>query len=272
MDRARALSPSAGGSGKLPDPITWHTTLLAEVGPNAEGPLPWLEREYTPISTAKEWEQGKCELLVKVYANGAATSWLAAAAPPASVWLSKPTRTLSVPFLIADGRAFRPASVLLLLGGTGVVALPQILQHREPTRQLGISTPRRDQLRVPVDAVVSFREDDALLVPQLAQWCRDGGDERGVRQCTVLLTSANACEPPFPDAPTCDDAESALHGLANARVLRTRLSSTIVSEAYARMPRPCRVVVSGPGAFNTVASRMLAEIVDDEESVTVLSA
>ena len=30
---------------------TWHTTLLAEVGSNGEGPLPWVERDYTPIST-----------------------------------------------------------------------------------------------------------------------------------------------------------------------------------------------------------------------------
>ena len=43
-----------------------QVTLLAEVGPNAEGPLPWVEREYTPVSSAKQWELGRCELLVKV--------------------------------------------------------------------------------------------------------------------------------------------------------------------------------------------------------------
>ena len=47
-----------------------QVTLLAEVGPNAEGPLPWVEREYTPVSSAKQWELGKCELLVKVYPGG----------------------------------------------------------------------------------------------------------------------------------------------------------------------------------------------------------
>mgnify|MGYP002832821885 CR=1 FL=1 len=51
-------------------------TLLAEVGANSEGPLPWIERDYTPVSSAKEWETGKCDLLVKVYPDGAATSWL----------------------------------------------------------------------------------------------------------------------------------------------------------------------------------------------------
>ena len=60
----------------MPEPITWHTTLLAEVGANAEGPLPWVERDYTPISTAKQWEQGRVEILIKIYPGGAATPWL----------------------------------------------------------------------------------------------------------------------------------------------------------------------------------------------------
>ena len=42
----------------MPEQVTWHTTLLAEVGRNEEGPLPWVERDYTPVSGAKEWEQG----------------------------------------------------------------------------------------------------------------------------------------------------------------------------------------------------------------------
>lgn len=73
------------------------------VGRNEEGPLPWIERDYTPISTAKEWEQGRCrhcdacaciqvhshihtyayvymhgrvDILIKIYNDGAATSWL----------------------------------------------------------------------------------------------------------------------------------------------------------------------------------------------------
>ena len=135
-----AARPHPRGRGRMPEPVTWHTTMLAEVGPNAEGPLPWVERDYTPISSAKDWEAGRCDILIKVYPDGACTSWLYRAAP-ARVWLSKPARTLRVPGLVADGGAFRPASVLLLLAGTGVVALPQILMHRDPMRQLAISTP-----------------------------------------------------------------------------------------------------------------------------------
>ena len=84
-------------------------------------------------------------------------------------WLSKPVRTLRVPSLVHEGGigddgggAFKPGSVLMLLAGTGVVALPQILHHRDPLYKLGISTPKRDQLHVPIDAVLSFREDDVL--------------------------------------------------------------------------------------------------------------
>ena len=44
-------------------------------------------------------------------------------------------------------------------------------------------------------------------------------------------------------------------------------------DATARMPRPCRVVVSGPGPFNAAARRMLVDGgLVDEEDVTILSA
>ena len=140
-------------------------------GPNAEGPLPWIERDYTPVSSAKEWEKGQCDLLIKIYPRGAATSWLHRE-KPTHVWLSKPLKTLSMPSLVPDGTSFRPASILLLLAGTGVVVLPQVLHHRDPMRQLGFASPRRDQLRVPIDLLFSAREDDVLLLPQIAQWCR----------------------------------------------------------------------------------------------------
>ena len=65
-------------------------------------------------------------------------------------------KTLSLPSLVPGDGAFTPASVLLLLAGTGVVALPQILQARDPARKLGISIPRRDQLAVPIDLLLSL--------------------------------------------------------------------------------------------------------------------
>ena len=190
-----------------------------------------------------------------------------------------------MPSLVPEGRAWRPASVLLLLAGTGAVALPQVLAHREPARLLGISLPRKDQLPVPIDCVLSCRGDDVLLLPQAAEWCRDADEAKGVRHLTLLLTppasAASAASgdghahPPFPAAQAGDvaEAERLLQGLAKARVLRARLSADVVSEAVARMPQPCRVVVSGPGGFNTAARGMLAELgVDVDEFVTILSA
>ena len=144
---------------------------------------------------------------------------------------------------------------------------------------------------MPVDVVLSCREDDALLLPQLAGWCRESeeggaGNERvavnavvrGVRSCTLLLTPAaagGAAAAPFPTAPAGDaaEAEGLLQGLPNARVVRARLSAPLVAESWAQMAQPCRVVVSGPGGFNTAARAMLAEAgVDVEAHVTILSA
>ena len=115
-DRKRG-TPHPRGRGRVPRPITWHTTLLAEVGANDEGPLPWIERDYTPISSAHQWEQGRVEILIKIYADGKATSWLYRTKPE-TVWLSRPVRTLAVPSLVHDdGPSFRPASQLVRLRG-----------------------------------------------------------------------------------------------------------------------------------------------------------
>mmetsp|Transcript_2980 Transcript_2980/g.7136 ORF Transcript_2980/g.7136 Transcript_2980/m.7136 type:complete len:367 (-) Transcript_2980:289-1389(-) len=275
----RRGTPHPRGRGLMPEPMTWHTTLLAEVGANAEGPLPWVERDYTPVSSAKEWESGRVDLLIKTYPDGAATSWLRRERP-ARVWLSRPVQTLSVPGLVPEpsfGPRFSPASVLLLLAGTGAVVLPQLLQHRDPIRQLGFPTRRDKQLRVPIDLVLSCREDDVLLVSELAQWCREGGETSGVRSCTLLLTAANQppCEDGSPAASGASgaaEAEATLEALPNARVLRTRLNQSIVSEATARMQQPCRVVVSGPGPFNAAASEWLAAAKVSKDRVTVLAA
>ena len=279
-DRGRG-TPHPRGGGRLVNSVTWHTVMLAHVGSNAEGPLPWVEREYTPISTAKDWEEGHCAILIKVYEEGAATSWLHRTMPE-RVWLSKPLPTLKVPSLVeADGASssgggsteFRPASVLLLLAGTGYVALPQILHHRDAIRNLGIPTPRWRQLPVPIDAVLSFREDDVLCADEIAGFCRDGAS-RGLRRATLLVTGRNAAAvSPFPSCAGRGDAAEAERALriGNASVVRGRLSAAVVEEAVARMPRPCRCVVSGPESFNAAARGFLAGVMD-ADCVTVLAA
>ena len=117
------------------------------------------------------------------------------------------------------------------------------------------------------------RADDVLLLPQIAHWCRSGGEASGLRRATLLLTPANANAPPFPVAAGGDaaEAERELDGIPNALLLRARISPAIVTEALVRMPPPCRVVVSGPGEFNTAVRGMLSELIDDEQ-VTILAA
>ena len=80
--------------------------------------------------------------------------------------------------------------------------------------------------------------------------------------------------PPFADATTGDaaEAEKALRGLENARVLHTRLSPQLLGESLARMPRRCRVLVSGPGEFNSAAREMLDGFGEVAEDITVLAA
>ena len=298
-DLARG-TPHPRGNGRRAEPVTWHVTLLAAVGANDEGPLPWIERDYTPVSTAKEWERGTCDLLVKVYTQGAATSWLLREATLGAEFLmSKPAATLHVPGLTPSGKAapFRPKSMLLMLAGTGVVALPQLLAHRDPVNKLGISTPRRDQMKdTPIDVLLSFREDDVLMLPELTSWCREGAagpvsspygmTHEGVRHCTVLLTppavkpsgdpSGDPSGVPFPNHlhGSSTDADNALASLAKFADVRRgrRLDAEIVEAAVARMPPPVRVVVSGPSAFNGAAREYLRELMDVEKHVTILAA
>jgi hypothetical protein len=124
------------------------------------------------------------------------------------------------------------------------------------------------------------REDDVLLLPQIAQWCRD---DEGLRHCTLLLTpagrvvtganagaGAEVAALPFPEGPGADLAE--IEALENACVIRSRLSPLVLAEAFGRMVKPCRTVVSGPGGFNSAAREMLLALVDDEDDITVLSA
>lgn len=289
--RKRGTPHPRGGGRKPPSPNTWHVTMLAEVGWNDEGPLPWIERDYTPISSAKEWEQGKCDILIKVYSDGAATSWLhrlveqasaKSSEQPPSIWFSQPLQTLRVPKLVtADGAkdARYPSSVLLLLAGTGVVALPQIIHHRDPVGKLNISTHSKHQLCVPLDLILSCREDDVLLLPEILTFCKESlemGDAVGIRRCTLLLTQATeeSARAPFKDFTSSKSEEllEALESLPNVKIRRKRLSQRTVAKALSKMPEPCRVVVSGPGGFNSASRDMLSDEGFPDASVTILEA
>jgi len=290
-------TPHRRGCFRTPEPRTWHTTLAALVGENKKVPLPLVERDYTLISSAKDWENGLCEILIKIYPDGLATSWLhrlcceaavSGSAPVRpKVWLSPPVKTLSVPSLSDDpAAAFKPASVLLLLAGTGVVALPQILAHRDPLGKLGIATRAGDQMRVPIDVVYSCRRDDALMLPEIKQWCNEfsqpgASSACGIRNCMLLVTDSRRDDPaaqipPFPSVlpeESVDQLLTEFQSLPNCQLLQgERLQAHKLAAMVAGMPQPCRFVVSGPDAFNAAVVEMLLDLQVEKGAVTILDA
>jgi len=258
--------------------------MLGEVGANSEGPLPFIERDYTPISSALEWERGRCAILIKIYNDGLLTRWLHEhqKSNGTHVWLSKPVRTLSVPSLIPDDDdGFRPKSVLLLLAGTGIVALPQIMAHREPHRLLGISLPRYKQMACHIDLIFSCREDDILMLPEIKQYCIEGMRPHpkytGLRNCTLLLTKEKKQEeslPPFNDVFKGNiDYDAILNDApANVKTMCSRLDKNLVEEAVGRLDYPYRIIVSGPDSYNNAARELLEECNVESKHVTILSA
>ena len=253
-DRQRG-TPNPRGRGLWPK--TWHVTLLAQVGANAEGPLPWIERDYTPISTAQEWEQGQCDLLIKVYKDGQATSWLRQQALGTKIWLSKPMKTLSVPSLVPDldPKPFRPASYLLLLAGTGIVAAAQVLHHAEMGKCFGGSP----SITAPIHLIQSCRADDVLMSADLERWSTAGL----LKSWSLLLTDPEPGPLPFPDAPGFN---------LTRHVVRSRISKDILQRQLEQCHKPCRVLVSGPAGFNAAAQSLLVDLGCGREAMTVLSA
>ena len=319
-DDPKRGTPHPRGSGNLPKPNTWHVTMLGCIGEDytstgagdeREGPLPWIERDYTPISSALDWERGRCSILIKVYDDGKLTPWLDKVSrqhgsgreasnigvPNAKMWLSKPVPTLSMPAMVLASEEaseqVSPSSVLLLLAGTGIVALPQILAHRDPIRQLGISTPRRKQLRCPIDLIHSCRDDDVLMLPEIRDYCIEGDQSKsspntpfkGLRSYTLLLSGANTSTGAFRndivhggDGATA--AKETLKGVSNATVLEaTKIDEHTIAHALARIERSnngnstntIRIVVSGPGSYNAAVRSILVDRCRVESSrVTIL--
>ncbi|KAK1734894.1 hypothetical protein QTG54_014354 [Skeletonema marinoi] len=259
-------TPHPRGRARLAEPITWHVTMLAEIYDG--GVLStWLNDKTSPASFV---------------GSGSNTDMKSI-----SIWLSKPIKTLTVPSLIADDDdGFRPNSVLLLLAGTGIVALPQILAHKEPHRLLGISVPKYKQMNCPIDLIHSCHEDDVLLLQEIKQYCLDGVSPRpnrkfrGLRNYTLLITRSashnDGVQPPFQQAFN-DDKEAInyraiLKGVPNASIRSSRLNKNVIADAVERLEGSYRIVVSGPDSYNNAARGFLEECGVDSKSVTILSA
>lgn len=284
---------------------TWHTTLLAQVGSNKEGPLPWIERDYTPISTAQDWENGRVDLLVKVYPSGAATSWLhrSSSTPDCyaeeeegkegdgsgadgsqkkkqklktslQVWLSQPKRTMSIPSLTLPGASIEQinrnptAGVLLLLAGTGIVSAAQVLHHTDKKTCFG----KVPKLSSPIRLIYCCRSDDVLMIPDIVEWCR----KHKLEHCHVVMSGPNQSSMPFPEG-ACSNVDEAFKSVDNANFTRGRVSLQLLRKELScldhSLEQPRRIVVSGPEGFNQAVRQMLKEsgvFLDDE--VTFLEA
>jgi tetratricopeptide (TPR) repeat protein len=158
------LSDSGDGSGRwklerIEDTCVYH---LVNHRPAMPHPFPheaWhinvrfggVVREYTPVSTAAEWEDGKLSLLVKTYEDGAlsrkfallrqASPWASAEEQPCWVLCSAPALTLALPGLTEQppevAQMLHPnvdpspplTHLCLVVGGTGIAPAVQILRE-----------------------------------------------------------------------------------------------------------------------------------------------
>jgi hypothetical protein len=243
-------------------PCLWHTTLLADAPRDTEGPCPWVERDYTPVSTFSDWVLGTCDLLVKAYPGGRATQWLKRQAVGALVRLSEPKLTEPAAAL---PRLAMPR-LLLVVGGTGVAVAVQALRAL-------VDSPK------PVAVVYSCRAGDALaladlhaLVAQRAA-APGGGPDPPAISVQVLLTA--------PADPVAEAADLAARhpairfsaGRLDRDVLAAALNAVAAApHGGARRPGPARgagppawaagvgIVVSGPAGMNSAVGRMLEEL------------
>lgn len=248
------------GRGRTTWRKLWHTTLLAPVGVNDEGPLPYIERDYTAISTAWEWEAGRCRLLIKIYQYGKATQWMLRHLrdPGSTVQLSRPATTLRVPSLVPEkvARFSAPPGVLVLSGGTGVAPLVQILQAFAP-------------LPIPLVCFHSCRADDVVLLSVLDELCR-GRSGPATTSVTVCITPASADQAFF--APPPADPLGHTHVWQALRFHHGRVSEALLAAALRGLPASCRGVITGPEAFNAHFASLLARLGLARENQTVLEA
>ncbi len=262
---------------------TWHTTLLAMVGPNKEGPLPWVERDYTPISNGVDWENGQCDILIKVYNDGTATSWLHKQPLGSHVWMSQPEKTMSLPSFVLDNTqpnvtGIKYEGVLLVLAGTGIVAAAQVLQHTTSATTFGTSrTCAKPPLNLAIRLIYACREDDVTMIDRLCKWCSAEGNS-GLQQCLLALSSSSssAKKLPYPNAAR-KDLET-FQSLSNVSVLRSRVTREAIARELKALQAlgPCKVVVSGPETFNAAVRGFLSGLLTAQElqagGPTILSA
>jgi len=237
---------SDGGRGKAPGHSSWHVTLFAKT--------PDVERDYTPVSTAEEWDKGCCSLLIKIYPGGKATSWLHTLPVGSELLLSPPKPTLVLPCPPGPKAAFCQ-SILLVAGGTGIAPAWQILD----------ACRAGDMRNSAVTLLYSCRKDDVLMAEPLKQIAEANPKSR----LTLTLTEPSyGPEAPFPDFASHQDI------LTGERLIlrEGRIDRPFLEHEVLALPTPPRVVVSGPETMNLAIRALLLDIGLSAEAITVLQA
>eukprot|EP00927_Polykrikos_kofoidii_P065724 TRINITY_DN61440_c0_g1_i1.p1 TRINITY_DN61440_c0_g1~~TRINITY_DN61440_c0_g1_i1.p1 ORF type:complete len:795 (+),score=154.73 TRINITY_DN61440_c0_g1_i1:198-2582(+) len=276
----------------------WHITLLAAVGDNSEGPLPWIERDYTPVSSADDWNLGRCDLLVKVYERGLATQWLRNRQCGSGLFLSCPRPALFLPSLADVDRirdAFVPSDVLFVVGGSGITPALQALPHFRDLQQ-------------PLSVLYSCGADDVVALDTLESYVA-----QRVAKTRVLVAVTPARKdnnPPFVVRSSCSGGEvvggKSVDGIVSTTVavgtdklpqevdatmgvslllekakqlhpslefhdgrITTEMLSGMLAEADLEKTR---VVVSGPQSLNDLASNMLVQYGVRRAAITLMQA
>lgn len=259
-------------------PCLWHTTLLAHAPAGTEGPCPWVERDYTPISSFGNWVLGKCDLLIKAYPGGQATQWLRRQTVGALIHLSEPKLTEQAAVL---PRLAMPR-LLFIVGGTGVAVAVQALGALADSEK-------------PIGVVYSCRADDALALDALDAFVAEraaalGGPSPPATSVHVLLTAAADPGAEVANLAARHPAIRFFCGRLSLQVLSLALASVGVDAAAAARPRESTssdswervgasalaaevgIVVSGPAGMNSAVSRMLDELGFPPHAAAILQA
>ena len=287
-------TPYTRGRGRTIWHKTWHTTLRAcEESAGYETPT-LHELDCSPISTWMDWDRGACDILVTWGAPAA--NWLLRQPPGRRVGLSQPKRTLAVPSLVPDPSKYSQweqhdvlkhhGVLLLVLGGSGIAEVAQILQHAHPTTCFGAGATPVPPLKSPIHVIYACRRDDVLMADELAAWCAaeaDGTRAPRLRRL-VLALSAPHDQPdsaPFPVADAAPPGLGDLTALDNVSVVESfeyadnqpPLSSELLAAELAPLQAlggRCRVVACGPAGFAEAAAQKLADAGVETDAITVL--
>jgi NAD(P)H-flavin reductase len=252
----------------------WHVLALGELAARpTEGPLPLLEREYTPISSAEDWADGHVTLLVRLYPGAAVTPWLArlAAELPktragaGTLLLGSPMATVLNDDPAAVASAAAPGPLIIACGGTGITVALQLLACAQHAWS-----------RQPCSVIYSCRADDVLLLPQLETAAAARGAATRIRvHCTPAV---QADQPPFAVPPN-DSLSTPPGALPHCSRHAGRVCAQAVSEELAWLQRAAAgrhagdvwALICGPPGFVRTLQAVLPDTGVPRARITTLA-